>query len=93
MLNHIKTITRRESINSKKDNDNHAHKNKYNKDCITLNTCPQIGIYMTIKKKDFNNSLKVCHQNISCWKDKLNKLILFNTETLHIVCLSKLHLK
>jgi len=51
MLNPIKTITRRESINSRKHKDNHAHKNKYDKDCITLNTRHQIDISTTMKNK------------------------------------------
>ena len=52
MLNPIKCITRKESINSKKDKDNHAHKNKCHKGCITLNTSPQIKTDMTMQKTD-----------------------------------------
>jgi hypothetical protein len=32
----IKSITRKEAINDKKDKHNHSHKNKYDNDCITL---------------------------------------------------------
>ena len=52
MVNAINSIIRRESINSKKDKDNHVHKNKYDKDCITLNTSPQIDIDTTMGEKN-----------------------------------------
>ena len=88
-LNPINSITRTESINSKKDKDNHAHKNKYDIiNCITLNTIPQIDIDMTMQDR-----FKVGHQNTRGLKDKLNEFNYFNTETSHIVCLLELHLK
>ena len=94
MLSPIWGTTYKESINSKNDKDNHIHKNKHNKEYITLNNSPQIDFNIHMDKTDSNNLFKVYHQNIRGLKDKLKELTnCSNTETSYIVCLLEHHLK